>query len=194
MDIGAAGRASDAGVYGQSTLKKAVASKSLDLPGPTLLQEIPGFRVHYQIVGDYAFTMSKNLMKPYPQHTLEVEKRIVNYRLSRARRVVENTFGILTHRWKVFLTTTEMCPDKLTYVSLHNYLVERNKPTYASADDLENADHKISNSTWRNDARLCGLQSSLHHNPPRNAKEQCKMLTTYFNSTGSVPWQGNMIV
>ena len=199
MDIGAAGRASDAGVYGQSTLKKTIASNSLDLPGPTLLQEIPGFRIHYHIVGDDAFPMSENLMKPYPQRNLEVETRIFNYRLSRARRVVENAFGILAHRWRVFLTTIEMCPDKLTYVifaacCLHNYLVERNKPTYASAVDLENADHTISNGAWRNDARLCGLQSSLNHNPPRNAKEQREMLTTYFNSTGSVPWQGNMIL
>ena len=103
VDIGAAGRASDDGVYGQSTLKKAIASNSLDLPGPTLLQEIPGFRVHYHIVGDDAFPMSENLMKPYPQRSLEVEKRIFNYRLSRTRRVVENAFGILTHRWRVFL-------------------------------------------------------------------------------------------
>ena len=71
-----------------------------------------------RVVGDDAFPMSVNLMKPYPQRNLEPQKRIFNYRLSRARRVVENAFSILAHRWRVFLTTVNMCPDKLTYVIL----------------------------------------------------------------------------
>lgn len=199
VDIGAAGRAGDAGVYGDSTLKKAVASNSLNLPSPTCLPGNSAFKVNYHIVGDDAFPMSKNLMKPYPHRNLELEKRIFNYRLSRARRVVENAFGILAHRWRVFLTTIKMCPDKLTYVlfaacCLHNYLVEKNKSTYTAAADVENADHTISEGMWRNDQRLTGLQSSPNHNPPRNAKDQREILTTYFNNQGSVPWQGNMIV
>ena len=199
VDVGAAGHASDAGVYGQSTLKTAIASNTLSLPRPTPLPKSPEFQVNYHIVGDDAFPMSENLMKPYPQRNLEPRKRIFNYRLSRARRVVENAFGILAHRWRVFLTIINMCPDKLTYLifaacCLHNYLAEKNKSTYASTADVENADHTIRNGTWRNDARLSGLQSSLNHNPPTNAKEQREMLTTYFNNNGSVPWQDSMIV
>ena len=90
--------------------------------------------------------MSVNLLKPYPQRNLEPQKRIFNYRLSRARRVVENAFGILAHRWRLFLTTIYMCPDKLNYVifaacCLHNYLGEGNRSTYGSITDVENADH-----------------------------------------------------
>ena len=130
MDVGAAGRASDAGVYGQSTLRTAIASNTLSLPRPTPLPKSPEFQVNYHIVGDDTFPMSENLMKPYPQRNLEPRKRIFNYRLSRARRVVENAFGILAHRWRVFLTTINMCPDKLTYLifaacCLHNYLAEK---------------------------------------------------------------------
>ena len=145
VDIGAAGRAGDAGVYGESTLKEAIASNSINIPPPTYLKGNSAFQVNYHIVGDDAFPMSNNLMKPYPHRNLARDKQIFNYRLSRARRVVENAFGILAHRWRVFLTTIKMCPDKLTYVifaacCLHNYLVEKNKSAYISVMDVENAD------------------------------------------------------
>lgn len=62
--------------------------------------------------------MTTKMMKPYPHRNLEKEKRIFNYRLSRARRVVENAFGILAHRWRVFLTTIKLSPDKVTDIIL----------------------------------------------------------------------------
>eukprot|EP00794_Sanderia_malayensis_P001990 gene1990-2259_t len=86
-----------------------------------------------------------------------------------------------------------MCPDKVTDVicatcCLHNYLVEKNKGTYTSAADVENADHTISEGVWRKGQMLTGMQSSSNHNPPRNAKDQHEILTTYFNNGGSVAW------
>ncbi len=199
VDVGAAGRAGDAGVYGESSLKKALESQSLDLPPPVFLQGKEDCEVHFHIVGDDAFPLSKNMMKPYPHRNLERQRRIFNYRLSRARRVVENAFGILAHRWRVFLTPMKICPDKVTDVifatcCLHNYLVEKNKGTYTSAADVENADHTIAEGVWRNGQMLTGMQSSSNHNPPRNAKAQREILTTYFNNSGSVPWQDKMIV
>jgi hypothetical protein len=58
---------------------------------------------------------------------MELEKRIFNYRLSRARRIVENAFGILSNRFQVFKSPIALCPDKVEVIvfasiCLHNML------------------------------------------------------------------------
>ena len=52
----------------------------------------------YVFVGDDAFALKKFMMKPYPQQNLTADKRVYNYRHSRAKRISENLFGILANR------------------------------------------------------------------------------------------------
>ena len=52
----------------------------------------------FALVGDEAFPLRSYLMKPYAQRNLQPDQRIYNYRVSRARRTVENAFGILANR------------------------------------------------------------------------------------------------
>ena len=45
--------------------------------------------------------LGKWLMKPYPGKFLSEEKKIFNYRLSRARQLIKNAFAIAAAGWRV---------------------------------------------------------------------------------------------
>ena len=96
-DIGTNGRTSNGGVWNKCGMSKAIEGGSLSLPPPKGLPM--GFtKVPYVFVGDDAFALKPYLMKPYPQHGLDLEERVYNHRHSRARGLSENLLGILANR------------------------------------------------------------------------------------------------
>jgi hypothetical protein len=104
VDIGAANKQNDAGIFRNSLLGQGLSRNLLGVPLPEKLprstKEAP-----YVIVGDEAFPLTNYVLRPYPgrgTHLLPPHIRIFNYRLSRARRVIENAFGILVSRWRIF--------------------------------------------------------------------------------------------
>ena len=79
------------------------------------------------LLGNNAFALMPWLVKPYRRCQLTREERIANYRISRGRSVVENSFGTLVKRFRVLLITMEQRPKVvrdivLTCVFLHNIL------------------------------------------------------------------------
>jgi hypothetical protein len=80
----------------------------------------------FVLVGDEAFALSEHVLLPYPNKNLTCLKHIYNYRLSRARRIVECTFGILTNKWRIFYRPIDVNPDFCdtikAYCVLHNYV------------------------------------------------------------------------
>jgi len=79
VDIGAQGRQSDGGIFRHSNIGKLLLNGGLNLPLPTHLED-GGEDVPYFIVGDSAFPLSTNLMRPFPGNFLPQHKRIFNYR------------------------------------------------------------------------------------------------------------------
>ncbi|CAB3982082.1 Hypothetical predicted protein [Paramuricea clavata] len=63
VDVGASGRAGDTGVFGESSLKKVLGDGTLNLPPPITVEGIPS-KICYHIVGDDAFQLTENIMKP----------------------------------------------------------------------------------------------------------------------------------
>ena len=94
---------------------------------------VNGVIAPYVFVGDDAFALKKFMMKPYPQQNLTADKRVYNYRHSRARRISENLFGILANRWRIFFTIMDLEPNYsknivLSVLALHNMLIKN--PAY----------------------------------------------------------------
>ena len=83
--------------------------------------------IPYFFVGDAAFPLKTYMLRPYPGRNLPESKRIFNYRLSRARRTIENTFSIMATKFRIFRRPMIANPDKVTRITkavccLHNYL------------------------------------------------------------------------
>ncbi|XP_066947113.1 uncharacterized protein [Macrobrachium rosenbergii] len=110
--MGTIGSESDSCVFAQTRLGEMLLQQEANLPQHEALPGQPnGSPVDYFLVGDDAFPLQNYLMKPYPQRGLSKEERIYNYRLSRARRTVENAFGILANRFRIFHTAICLKPD-----------------------------------------------------------------------------------
>ena len=123
VNAGASGSSSDAQIFNCSKLKR-IENRTLGLPPPEPLGH-GGADLHYFLLRDDAFALMPWLVKPYSKRQLTREERIANYRISRGRRVVVNSFGILVKRFRVLLTTMEQRPKVvrdivLTCVVLHN--------------------------------------------------------------------------
>ena len=102
VDIESYGRNSDGEIFAHSKLRKYLETrlgipKDKQLPGTSCL-------VPHVSVGDEAFSLKTYLMRPCPgsQSKGVSEKSIFNYRLSRARRVMENAFGILSQKFQIY--------------------------------------------------------------------------------------------
>ena len=95
-DVGTnGGWISDGGVIRNTAFYDMLNNGKLNLPAPSQLP-VSNRIAPYVFVGDEAFQLQNNFMKPYSLAVLNTERRIYNYRHLRARRNVENFFGILT--------------------------------------------------------------------------------------------------
>ena len=70
------------------------------------------------LLADSAFPLKPWLLKPYSNAVLTPKQRNFNYRLSRARMVVESAYGMLKGRWRVLLRKCECSTDQVKMVTL----------------------------------------------------------------------------
>ena len=112
IDVGGYGKSSDGGLFTRSTLGKSLEANTHNIPNskPPPKSENP---LPFVIVGDEAFPLKKYLLRPCPGVSArnDESKQIYNYRLSRARRVVENAFGILTQKFRLFYGRIQLSPE-----------------------------------------------------------------------------------
>ncbi|XP_054266556.1 uncharacterized protein LOC128988862 [Macrosteles quadrilineatus] len=164
----------------------------LNIPGNKCL---PGTNTELPmvVVADEAFPLTNNIMRPYPGKNLTKEQRIFNYRLSRARRISENVFGILVQKFRMFLRPLQGNPDNITRIILaacilHNFI--RNHEGW-----------KVPELTQGTDDTTPGERSRLQSFPRRRGRENHEAFDVreqfkeFFNSPdGSVEWQERVLM
>jgi hypothetical protein len=204
VDVGAEGRASDSKIWKQTQFLQDIESEDniLGIPDPA---PVPGMRglVPYYFVGDDAFALNMHMMKPFPSSHLTYEQRMFNYRLSRCRRIVENAFGILSCRFRLFLRQQDMEPAGvqvlvLATVALHNFLRSRCGELYMPRGlaDFEDKDHNLVPGQWRYQQE--NLDPVLGHQRVRNRPKTVKQLREDLCSwcltrEGEVSWQYRVV-
>lgn len=193
IDVGANGRASDGGVFSKSSLKSAIEDNLLKLPPNTVF------------VGDDAFPLKEYLLKPYSHHgPLTQKEKIFNYRLSRARRIVENAFGLLVSQFRIFEKPIALSPEKAdilvkTACALHNWLRKTSDGyiTRNSVDDEDFENGTVIEGMWRQEIQSQGLRdlrsAADSRNYSKKAAEIRNKLAEWFMGDGAVAWQMKMI-
>ncbi|XP_071056018.1 putative nuclease HARBI1 [Onthophagus taurus] len=186
-DIGSNGRISDGGVFTATKFYERLQENRLKLPDPIELPNFPE-KVPYVFIADDAFPLKEHIiMKPYSRRALTLEEDICNYRISRARWIVENVFGILASRFRVLLTTINLSPEKsativLACCYLHNYLSKNRGQTYREGN--------IRNENTHSGEELLPINNNTNtRNSTLFAKEVRDKFHTYFNTVGAVPFQ-----
>ena len=95
-------------------------------------------------------------MKPFPGNGLQEPQRIFNYKLSRARRTIENSFGILSAKWRILRRPIEAGVSQVekiisAVICLHNYLRLSDNAGYLPLGfvDCEKSTGEIIPGDWR---------------------------------------------
>lgn len=196
VDVGVQGRECDAGVFLGTDLYAAVEQNTRQIPPK---RSLPGRDVDmpFVIVADDAFAMSERIMKPFVgRHSKGSIERAFNYRHSRARRVIENVFGIMSSVFRVLRKPMLLQPETARWVTLscaylHNFLRKNSSAeTYSSAHvfDSEDDNGNVINGTWRNEGvEFSGLRwcKQRGENPGTFVRQE---LAQFFHSQ-PLSWQ-----
>lgn len=139
IDVGAYGKEGDSTVFRNSPLGRKLYSNQLNLPAPRCLPNTDSEPQPFVFVGDEAFKIHTNLLRPFPFRQLDPRRRVFNYRLSRCRRSVECAFGVLANKWRVFHTPILVQPDFTDDIIkacciLHNFVRRRDGINYEETE------------------------------------------------------------
>ena len=154
------GRVNDGRVWNKCGLAKALEEGTVNLPLPCCLRG-GNKQMSYVLVGDDAFALKPYLMKPDAQQGLGAEKRVYNYMHNRARRILENLFGILANRWR--FTRNLLHPDVIEVLVsaalvLHNFLRESDAYCPIELLDTESLTGEVLTELWHQDLSFSAME------------------------------------
>ena len=198
VDIGSYGSSSDSGILNSCPMGVALEQQQFNIPRAEPLRNAEEYGpLPYVIVGDEGFPLKDDLLRPYSGKNLPEDKRIFNYRLSRARRISENAFGLLTQRWRIYNRKLRLHPDNVTKVVkgtivLHNFIQKDSVGQHGM--DNSGMPQPVCEGSQVN-AGLQSIPQAPRRNRPKAHSMQVRNLyKDYFSSEeGAVPWQYSII-
>ena len=169
----------------------------------------------YFLVSDKIFLLKTWLMQPYPG-TLSLAQKVFNYHLFQAWCTIENSFGILAARWRIFqhcqlwlsLVIKAKVDNAQKYavaaIALHNYLHMTNNASYSPTIFIDSE-----KKGWRNSSQ--SLEESYYwwwwyrcfekftkyvtgSQYQKCAVIQSDNLQSYFMNTSANVWQVNHVI
>lgn len=189
IDVGSYGKEGDSGIFNKTAIGQQIVQGLFSFPEDKALPGTDIITPHV-IVGDEAFRLHKNIMKPYSKGSIQGDrsKTIFNYRLSRCRRVTENAFGLLSQVFRVFYTPIavdpEVCDDVVIVACcLHNLL----RDAFLEKNGKSFYEHDPTHSTPFNDFSRAGGYSNAEGFDIRDK------FKNFFVQEGQVPWQNYQI-
>lgn len=191
VDIGSPGADGDTNVFARSKFGADILQNNdtLNLPDDS---NINAEKTPFFFVADDAFPLSSRIMKPFGG-SLSNEERIFNYRLSRARRTIENAFGILVMRWGCLRSEFLCYPDKTKLIvgaccALHNYLLKRN-PMYLNGVDYYDQEGKLVEGDWRRQVQMDQINIQRRGRPNEAGSIIRERLKHFFNYINILSFQ-----
>nr|CAI5854094.1 unnamed protein product [Callosobruchus analis] len=161
---GSNGRVSDGGIFQDTDFGDLLGERKLNIPSPIVS------------IGVEVFLLKENLMTPYPEKQISHDEKIFNYRLCRARRIVEKVCGILASHFQTLQSNLRMnleAVDKIILACcvLHTYLRKKSDsyltPTVVDWENLSTG--HITEGQWRKEgSELVGLTPRRNNNRNNN--------------------------
>jgi len=152
----------------------------------------------YVLVADEAFALKRYMMRPYPRcGRLNRQKKVFNYRLSRARRVVESAFGIMAARWRIYrrpIISSISTAVKIVQATtcLHNFIIK-------NENKLHNFQRLYTRIARDDVASIRGALQEINNAGRANAYTRLVSrirddFASYFEHGGAVPWQWQKVL
>lgn len=182
VDVGSYGRCSDSNIFRNSDFHRSLNDNTLNVPNNQPISS-NGEALPFVFVADEAFGILEHVQRPYGGKNLSHQKKIFNYCLSRARRFIECTFGIMTNKWRIFHRPIDVPYDFAVVIVkacclIHNFVRERDGYTF---EDTLN---------------VIGIENTnevINIGPCSAAQIRDKFATYFVSEEGAIDWQNNMI-
>ena len=204
-NIGDSGNQSDGSVFANSFLGHAIENDMLNI---SKLSPLPNSEtwLPFVFVGDDTFELKENMMKPYPSQNRILEEKVFDYRLSRTGKIIKNSFGIATARFRIFrrpvnAKVSTVKSETKAIVGLHNFFMKKNHagdnqycpPNYIGR---EGNDHVLPGD-WRQEQNHISGLKDVRRNGSNNYSKTANVIRdkfkNYFVNECAVDWQWDIV-